>query len=77
MVSRAVEERQLELEFFERILKSEIIRNYDYKPLYEDAQLTGDVSNLFDENAEISYQPEYLLVCRHMISDVPFRNTND
>lgn len=43
IVAQAVDERVYDPEFFSCIDKSEIIRNSDYKPLYEAAQLTGSV----------------------------------
>jgi len=86
LVARAVDERPFEAEFYSRIEKGEIVRNYDYKPLYEAAQLTGTVAksvdfregvlypvgrklsaSLFEQNAEVTYQPEYL---RLGLSDV-------
>jgi SAM-dependent methyltransferase len=45
LVARAVESRPFEPELFSRLEKGEIVRNYDYKPLWESAQLTGSVSN--------------------------------
>lgn len=44
LVSRAVDHRPFAPEVFSRFEKGEIIRNHDYKPLYEAAQLTGSVA---------------------------------
>lgn len=45
LVARAVDTRSFQPDFFARIEKGEIVRNYDFKPLYEAAQLTGAVSS--------------------------------
>lgn len=54
LVAQAVEERPFQPEFFSRIEKGEIVRNYDYKPLYEAAQLTGSVAK------PVSYRPDVI-----------------
>jgi SAM-dependent methyltransferase len=54
LVARAVQERPFEPALFSRLEKGEIVRSYDYKPLYESAQLTGSVAS------EVQYRDDLL-----------------
>ena len=54
LVARAVQERPFEPLLFSRLEKGEIVRSYDYKPLYESAQLTGSVAS------EVQYRDDPL-----------------
>ena len=44
LVAEAVEDRPIAASLLERIQHGEIVRSFDYKPLYESAQLTGSVA---------------------------------
>lgn len=55
LVARAVDTRPFQPDFFARIEKGEIVRNYDYKPLYEAAQLTGTVASPVEYKEGVLY----------------------